>query len=298
MPSWNHVLERLKNEPSQIDRVRRDYLKKLSELTGRNVIAYYSGWLQHPREEMANISDLDKNAFMATVYGMDRTKGLDLILHTPGGETLATESIVNYLRKMFGIDIRVFVPQLAMSAGTMIACASREIFLGKHSNLGPIDPQFGGIPCEGVIAEFERACEEIKNDPTKIPIWQAIISKYHPTYLGECKNSIQISREMVTDWLLTGMFKDDPEAKNKVKNLVKSISSHNATGAHGRHIHAEQCIDYGLKIKLLEENPNLQEAVLTVHHAYMHTFSNTTSIKIVENQEGVALINHIKLQNN
>ena len=37
------------------------------------------------------------------------------------GSIATTESLVNCLRKMFKRDIRAFVPQIAMSAGTMIA---------------------------------------------------------------------------------------------------------------------------------------------------------------------------------
>ena len=70
----------------------------------------------------------------------NRKNGLDLILHTPGGDIAATESLVYYLKQIFGRNIRVFVPQMAMSAGTMIALASKEIIMGKESSLGPIDP--------------------------------------------------------------------------------------------------------------------------------------------------------------
>ncbi|MHB1126932.1 MAG: hypothetical protein ACYC2T_08230 [Bacillota bacterium] len=52
---------------------------------------------------------------------MDRSKGLDLILHTPGGEIAATESLVDYLRSMFGSDIRAIVPQIAMSCGLWVS---------------------------------------------------------------------------------------------------------------------------------------------------------------------------------
>jgi ClpP class serine protease len=82
-----------------------------------------------------------------------------------------------------------------MSAGTMIACACREIVMGKHSSLGPITPQFGGIAADAVLEEFERAYNEIKDDPAKIPVWQPIIAKYSPTMIGECaKASTTISR--------------------------------------------------------------------------------------------------------
>ena len=50
---------------------------------------------------------------------MECHRGLDLILHTPGGFPEAAESIVKYLRSKFSTNIRVIVPHLSMSAGTM-----------------------------------------------------------------------------------------------------------------------------------------------------------------------------------
>jgi hypothetical protein len=49
----------------------------------------------------------------------------------------------------------------------------------------------------------------------------------------------------------------------------------------------------GLKIITLEEDPTLQDLVLTVHHSYMHTFSATAAIKIIENHNGVAMVHHL-----
>ena len=135
MPTWHDFLHDIQAGGGVQDRLRRDCLRQLHELTGRNVIVYYSDWLQSPNNAGSGIDDSDKSAFMTVVHGLDRTKGLDLLLHTPGGEMAATESLVEYLRAMFGTDIRAVVPQIAMSAGTMIACACREILMGKHSNL-------------------------------------------------------------------------------------------------------------------------------------------------------------------
>ncbi|ETR66819.1 MAG: periplasmic serine protease (ClpP class) [Candidatus Magnetoglobus multicellularis str. Araruama] len=159
MPSFNDVLKEIK---SPIDAIRHKYLKRLHNKTKRNIICYYSGWLQNPNVRGIEISDVDKNGFMNAIHGLNRSKGLDIILHTPGGEVAATESIVDYIRQMFGTDVRAIVPQLSMSAGTMIACSCKSIVLGTHSNLGPVDPQFGGIPAQGVVEEFRRAIEEIK----------------------------------------------------------------------------------------------------------------------------------------
>ena len=106
------------------------------------------------------INDEDKAGFMQAAHNVDKSVGLDLIRHTPGGSVTAAESIVDYLLKVFKDDLRVIVPQLAMSAGTMIACAANEIVMGKQSNLGPIDPQVNGLPAYGVLAEFDRAVRE------------------------------------------------------------------------------------------------------------------------------------------
>lgn len=290
MPSWGEILN-IVNSQGTIDSVRRDYLKRLSEVTGRNTIAYYSGWLQKPGITSTAINDDDKNGFMSAIYGLDRTKGLDIILHTPGGDTAATESIVDYLRRMFGNDIRAIVPQIAMSGGTMIACSCKEIIMGKQSNLGPIDPQFGGIPAYGVIEEFERAVEEVQKNPQTIPIWQEVVRKYHPTFIGECEKAIKWSGEILEKWLKNGMFKGEPKAEEKSKNIVDNLNEHEVTKSHARHIHIDECKDMGLKILELEllEN-NLQDLVLSIHHAFMITFSSTNAVKIIENQNGNAYI--------
>lgn len=288
MPSWNDVLNELSH-----DGVRRKYLRKLHAHTGRNVIAYYSGWLQKEGSDKSSIYDGDKNGFMNSVFGLDKSLGLDLILHTPGGDVAATESIVFYLREMFGDNIRVVVPQIAMSAGTMIACSGKSILMGKHSNLGPIDPHIGGLPTFGVINEFERAKEEVAADPASLQIWQLIIGKYHPTFLGACQNAIDLSSQMVTNWLKDGMFAGDQDANEKADCIVKALNNHHDTKSHARHIHIDEAKQMGLKIIDLESDSVLQDLVLTVHHAYMHTLSNSPAIKIIENHNGQAIVENI-----
>lgn len=300
MPSWNSVLDEINAvkleiaSASALDIVRRKYLAALSKHTGRNTIAYYSAWLQRGQNiPNLSINDTDKNAFMATVHGLDRTKGLDLVLHTPGGSIAAAESLVDYLRRMFGTNIRAVIPQIAMSAGTMLACSCHEIILGKQSNLGPIDPQMNGMPANGILREFEQAAKEVKQDPSRIAIWQPIIGKYHPSFLQECINAIAWSKTVVTDWLVTGMFSEDPNALAKAKRVVRGLSDYKKMKTHGRHVHLDQCKSLGLKLIELESDPTLQDLVLTVHHAFMQTVSEAMHVtKIVENQNGVALVAH------
>src|SRR5271170_355257 len=123
MPTWSDVLNETRETGHTTDVIRRRYLRRLSNYTKRNTVIYYSGWLQkggrgNPLD--FGITDLDKNAFTSVTDGLDAVRGLDLILHTPGGDMAATESVIDYLRQRFGRDIRAIVPQIAMSGGSMI----------------------------------------------------------------------------------------------------------------------------------------------------------------------------------
>jgi len=291
MPSWNELLEEIK---SPLQKIRLDYLKKLHEHTKRNVVAYYSAWLQKdPRLSIMSIGDADMDYFMSAFRKIDKKRGLDLILHTPGGDIAATEAIVSYFHRMFGDNIRCFIPQLAMSAGTMIACGCREIIMGKQSSIGPFDPQVNGVPAYAVLEEFENAKEEIGKNPHTIPLWQVVISKYHPTFVVECQNAIALSSEIVEKWLIKVMFAGEKDAKDKAKAIVKKLNNHNDTKAHARHIDIETARSFGLKVTALEDDNELQDIVLTLHHAYLELFNETKVCKIVENHNGIGmLVNH------
>ncbi len=300
MPSWNDVLEEIQAAGSTHDLIRRNYLKQLYDYTGRNVIAYYSGWLQKGQMQREGVvgfevNDGDKDGFMATIHELDRSKGLDLILHTPGGETAATESLVDYLHSMFGTNIRAIVPHAALSAGTMIALAGNEIVMGKHSSLGPIDPQIFGMPAHGIVEEFQRAADEVQKNPARIPLWQPIIAKYHPTLIGEAEKSIKWSAQMVKAWLVNGMFAGDADAATKADRVLQELGDHALTLSHARHISLQKAKDIGLKVVALEDDQWLQDAVLTVHHVFVQTLTATRAIKIIENHNGIAFINTVQL---
>lgn len=298
MPNWSEVIKEIENNSkSPLDLTRRKYLKIMHEYTNRNVITYYSAFLQKPNSNI-EIDDNDKNAFMQVINGLDKNLGLDLILHTPGGNLAAAESIINYLHAIFGNNIRAFIPQIAMSAGTMIALSCKEIIMGKESNIGPIDPQFGGVSCAGVTEEFNKAVESVKKDPSTLPLWQTIISKYHPTFIGDCEKAIAWSKNIVKESLCNCMFENDPDAINKSTKIVDELSSHEITYSHSRHIHIDECKKLGIKVIPLEsfehnekeECKDLQDCVLTIHHTNMQSLANSNAVKIIENHIGNAMI--------
>lgn len=290
MAGWDDILRELGDTPSQIDFVRRRYMKRLSELTGRNVIAYYSGFLTPKGGNGLDINDRDMNGFMNAVRGMDCKKGLDLILHTPGGDPTAAEAIVSYLKEKFDKDIRIIVPQIAMSAGTMIACSGKEIIMGRQSSLGPIDPQFSGIAAHNIRAEFEEAKEDLRDNPEHAQYWAIKLQQYPAAFMKTAIDAIELSEELVKTWLSDVMLKGQVE---KIEKAVAFLSSHEASKVHARHYNHEECRQNGLKISLLEDDDELQDAVLSVHHCFMVTFEQTSAVKIIANNAQKDYIQHL-----
>ncbi len=167
--------------------------------------------------------------------------------------------------------------------------------MGKHSNLGPIDPQIGGIPANGVLKEFEQAKREVKADPALAEVWAVILRRYHPTFIGECEKVVRWSKRIVSEWLATGMFHKESKARDKARKIVTKLFRFGDTVSHSLHINAESCRGMGLKVLAIEDHPDLQDRILTVHHAYMHTLANTNAVKIVENHLGRAMVLHARL---
>jgi ClpP class serine protease len=306
MPNWDFVLKEIqkeKDEPGGVsgaDKVRLKYLNKLYDHTKRNVICYYSGFLSKSKNiEGMEINDEDKNGFMVCVHKLDRSKGLDLFLHTPGGDGDATESLVVYLKKMFGNDIRAIVPQIAMSAGTIMACACKEILMGYHSNLGPVDPQINGIAAYRVLKEVETAFEQINKDERRSSVWNPILSNYTPGFLQHCQDAKDSAKKMVTSYLEENMFSDLPAQERilKSESVFSALADALADKGHAKHIHIDDLQKMGLKVVALEDPSDriLQDLVLTVHHCMIFTLSNTGATKIIENQMGHRWIKIIQM---
>lgn len=292
MPNWNEINSEIEcsASPKAADEVRQKYLIALEEMTGRPVISYYSGWLQNrgangPHPESA-ISDLDMNGMMAVVHNLDRTRGLDLLLHTPGGGIEAARALVEYLYAMFGYDIRVIVPHMAMSSGTMIACASSQIMMGKHSCLGPTDPQVRGLPAMGILAEVDQAVDEIKKEPMKQLVWQQVFSKYPPAFILDCERSVSGTREMVSGWLRQNMLRGHADPTAAAEAIVARLMDYKGATEHGQHLLIDKVREIGLTVVAIEDNQDLQGAILSAHHSYVATFARSSTIKIIENARG------------
>jgi hypothetical protein len=174
----------------------------------------------------------------------------------------------------------------------MWALSANRIVMGKHSQLGPIDPQIlrpqegRYVPARAIVEQFERAKRECAEDPRYLGAWLPILQQYGTSIIEECEAAEKLGRGLVAEWLESYMFAEEDNAKDRATAAANFFADYSIHQSHALGIDRSQAAKQGgLKIEHLEDDQALQDAVLSVHHATMHTFAGP-GVKIVENHLG------------
>jgi ClpP class serine protease len=171
------VIERVKANEQFTRRQQKDYSKAKSELdelkreierktNGSMVIdlVHDFGEFRYERDNTSDHVNFEQAIDVMNAVRSARKNGpIVVILHTLGGYSLAAELVAAALKAHPG-PTAVYVPYIAMSAGTLIALAADKIHLGKNACLGPIDTQYAGRSFQALkeLLEFkkERASDD------------------------------------------------------------------------------------------------------------------------------------------
>lgn len=186
---------------------------------------------------------------------------LAVILHTLGGVVEVTERMVTVIRHHYS-EVVFIVPDLAMSAGTLLAMSGDEIMMDYSSCLGPIDPQVERdsklVPARSYLLQYERLIQKAKENALTTPEF-AILQGYDQAELHSFQMACNLSIELLVKWLSTYKFKDwlltettktpvTPEAREERARAIANLLMDNERwGSHGR----------GISAKVLREELNL-----------------------------------------
>jgi hypothetical protein len=122
-----------------------------------------------------------------------------------------------------------------------------------------------------------------------LPAWTPILRGYSGGLLEFCTQQIKLSQEIVASWLERYMLRhwDDPAPlAQQISEHFGSEASYDRFRTHGRPIRIEELRQLqGLKAMALEDDQQLQDAVLSIYHALDLTFRGP-AIKVVENHLG------------
>ena len=287
------------------------YIADLFAFTKRPLLIYATDFFNPQKAALAgneiSIILSDKDGIVEAIRKLPKGP-LDIILHSPGGSLEATESIVDILRMKFN-DIRIFIPNTAKSAATMMALSADEIYLASSAELGPIDPQMvyrkdSGLnqsPAQAIIDQFESAQKDLSKDANKLPAWIPILPMYGPSLYQDCKNAINLSKNIVRSWLVQYMFKSLPKKRdrvNRARKVVNYFSSHKKLKSHARRIGLSE-IDQNLKgllrIRNLDNEPELCNKVMGVYYCLLNVFQRSSSFKIIQDHLGHRYVRQIQV---
>lgn len=98
--------------------------------------------------------------------------------------------------------------------------------------------------------------------------WLPTLQQYPPGLLNVCQSATELAQRLVGDWLSQYMLSGDTEKARQVAEWLADDKTHLS---HGRALRLEDLHAKGVTVSRLEDDPELQDAVLTYHHLTMHT---------------------------
>ncbi len=136
-----------------------------------------------------------------------------------------------------------------------------------------------------------RAVNDVSRNPASLGLWQTIISKLNPTFLTLCQQADELSKNLA-DYILS-----KKDYSDEVKERIKGVFVNNDDSkVHSRHIDIQRCKDVGLNIEDLEDDPEMQDMVLSIHHCCMILGEASNIVKVVENNIGGEFSYHLPPQ--
>ena len=209
-----------------------DLLSALEVERRRPLIVY---WTTH----MAKMSSGADLPFMDQLQKLPSKDGVDILLHTSGGDTESPARLINLIRE-HASHISVLVPYMAPSAGTTFALGADEILMSSMGYLGPIDPSrvhpllpkgTGQAHPEAVSVQDMRHAmkfirDEMNLNTTSSPeAWAQIISalfdKIHPLAIGAIEQSYALSKLTARSCLETHM--DAQNDAEKIESIIDTL---------------------------------------------------------------------------
>lgn len=136
--------------------------KHILKIANRNGIAekYHMLFLYEPNSSI-------EQGMVDRIYNAipdDNTKPILLVIHNHGGR-IEPAYLISKTCKELSSKFVVAIPRKAKSAATLISLGGHEIHMGPMSEMGPIDPQFNGLPALGISSSLESIAKIVCKYP-------------------------------------------------------------------------------------------------------------------------------------
>jgi Serine dehydrogenase proteinase len=244
----SRVLQELQ-EAAQGRTIRQELIRRIEGFdpqTPRRLLLYVAN-IDHPASQLTATDIVPLGDALASLGKVDR---LDVLLHTTGGSGDMAEKFVEMCRSHCSVELRVIVPNMAKSAGTLIALGADVIVMGYCSELGPIDPQIpiivGNKP-QGVSAwTFIRTRDLLQQKAQEAiargenpAVYLQQLAGVDPVFVTHCEQLMTFARQLVRKFIF-GRLPVQQLAEERAKQVVDFLGNVEEHISHGRLISARE----------------------------------------------------------
>jgi len=173
-----------------------------------------------------------------------------VVLHTVGGSIEVTERIVDVLRHHYA-EVTFLVPDVALSAGTILAMSGDAIMMDYFGCLGPIDPQVERdgklVPALSYLEQYDRLVAKSQQGALTTAEL-ALLSKLDLAELHSFEQARELTIDLLVAWLAQYKFKDWEYSQSRgvpvtlamrehrAREIANELSNHRRWRSHGRGI--------------------------------------------------------------
>jgi ClpP class serine protease len=220
--SWGFLISKKSEQP-----IKERFAKEATAILESHGLlkAYCCLALFEPADSI-NAYDLDQIYDGLQAANPDKDRDVLLMLLSHGGAIEPAYQISKLCKAFAKNKFVVAVPRQAKSAATLIALGADEIHMSVLGQLGPIDPQLGGLPALGVAQALQRIAALAE----KFPGSAEMFSKYLQLALtveqiGYC-DRIAESAEQYAQRLLAAKTSLRDNAAAIAKEMVHTYKDH------------------------------------------------------------------------
>lgn len=253
-----------------IDIALGHYAKETAKAFEADVFSYIGAiipeYLMSFRSEIESLAENPK-----------KTNNLVFLIHTPGGVAEIVEKMVDIIRHHYK-EVWFVIPDLAMSAGTILCMSGDKIYMDYSSALGPIDPQVANseghlVPALGYLDQVDRMIAKSEAG-TLTDAEFAIFQNQDLATLHRYEQAKELSISLLKDWLVKYKFKDwdvhsssgeevtREEKVQRAEDIAVALSDHKRWHSHGRMIGINTLTkDLRLKIEDYTDDMNFKPVI-------------------------------------
>lgn len=284
---WETIQSELKQGPE----LRKKQIKAISEaFENRYVISMYTRFRTD-----ASITDEDYEMLHTLIAGSEdiQERKILFVIHSPGGDPLAAEKIINLLSEFSDNDYWVLIPGTAKSAATMICFGASRIVLSSLSELGPIDLQIfeedSVRPTSSIITAYDKLIEmgiNLGEDQNVEPVLQQL-QYFDPSEIEYYRQINNLAGDIAKKVLKKCMMKESE--LEDIEKTIEIFTNPEKSIIHERPIYYSDIKEMDKQkffdIQCVNVNDDIWKIVTEYHLRAIHSLRASGNSKMIESLE-------------